>query len=263
MTQLVSPKSPWSLGDFHIIGLGMTNVGESLCDDCNVSAGARVLDLACGSGNTALSAARRGAIVTGIDLVDKLIDRAKVRAHAEGLSIAFETGNVQQLAYPDEYFDAVVSTFGVIFAPEHERTAAELLRVCKPAGTIGLSNWTVESFPAAMFALAAKYAPPPAGARPVTDWGSVAGLRRLFPDRITDMRLIDRCIHAHFNSADEMLATFKTYLGPMRAVFERIPSEQHGALEDDLRNLIIRYNRATNGTQSTAMSYVNVVLRKA
>lgn len=262
MTLVASPKSTWSLGDFHIIGLGMTNVGESLCDDCNLTAGARVLDLACGSGNTALSAARRGANVTGVDLVEKLIDRAKVRAHAEGLSVTFETGNVQQLAYPDEHFDAIVSTFGVIFAPEQEQTASELLRVCKRGGIIGLSNWTVESFPAAMFAIAAKYAPPPAGTRPATEWGSVAGLQRLFPDHIAEMRLIDRCIHAHFNSADEMLAIFKTYLGPIRALFERVPSEQHGALENDLRHLILRYNRATNGTQSTAMSYVNVVLRK-
>lgn len=262
MSTSTPATSPWSLGDFHVIGAGLTGVGELLCDDCNVGAGTQVLDLACGSGNTALAAARRGATVMGLDLIESLIERARVRAQAEGFAIDFKTGNAQQLPYADEQFDFVLSTFGVMFAPDQDQAANELLRVCKRGGTIALSNWTVESFPGAMFALAAKYAPPPPGARATTDWGGVPGLQRLFEGRVRGMRLIDHYILSRFKSADEMLAVFRAYFGPLRMLFQRVPSEQHAALENDLRNLILRYNRAVDGTQATAMSYINVIMTK-
>jgi ubiquinone/menaquinone biosynthesis C-methylase UbiE len=262
MSTSLAATTPWALGDFHVIGASIATVGDTLCEDCNVTAGARVLDLACGSGNTALGAARRGAAVTGLDLVESLIDRARARASTEGLEIDFESGNMQELPYADEQFDFVLSTFGVMFASDHDRAAREVLRVCKRGGTIGLSNWTVESFPGAMFAIAAKYAPPPAGARPATDWGGVSGLRRLFDGRIAGMRLLDHFVRAHFNSADEMLSTFRQYFGPMRSLFQRVPAEQHADLEKELLHLIARYNRAADGTQATAMSYVNVIMTK-
>jgi SAM-dependent methyltransferase len=262
MTAATRATSPWSLGDFHVIGAAHTLVGEMLCEDCGLGAGKRVLDVACGSGNTALAAARRRCAVTGLDLVDKLIERARIRAKAEGFAIDFQTGNAEQLPYEDESFDYVLSTFGVMFAPDQERAANELLRVCKTGGTIGLSNWTMESYPGSMFGLATKYSPPPAGMRAPTDWGTVPGLQRLFGARVAAMRLEDRCVHSRFSSADEMLATFKEYFGPMRMLFERVPAEQHSALEKDLRDLILRYNRATDGTQTTAMSYINVMMPK-
>lgn len=262
MTTTAQGPSPWTLGDFHVIGAPATIVGEYLCDDCSIGAGHRVLDVACGSGNTALSAARRGAAVTGLDLVDKLIDRARIRAQAEGFRIEFQTGNAEALPYEDDSFDDVLSTFGVMFAPNQEKAADELLRVCRRGGTIGLANWTLESLPGALFALASKHAAPPPGTRPAIEWGTVSGLQRLFSNRVEHVRLIDHCFQARYASADHWLATFKEYFGPMRMLYERVPAEQHAAVDDEVRSLILRYNRATDGTLSVAMSYINAILIK-
>jgi ubiquinone/menaquinone biosynthesis C-methylase UbiE len=254
--------SPWGLGDFHVIGAMHTVVGEILCDDCHLGAGARVLDVACGSGNTALAAARRGASVSGVDLVEKLIARARVRAHAEGFEIDFQTGNAEQLPYDDASFDFVISTFGVMFALDQERAAAELLRVCKPGGTIALSTWTVESFPGSMFALSATYGGAAPGMQPPTNWGTMVGLQHLFRANTRRMRVLDRCTYSHFPSIDEMVHTYKKYFGPMQMLFERVPLEQRSDLERDIRNLMLRYNRAVDGTQRTAMTYINVIMTK-
>jgi SAM-dependent methyltransferase len=254
--------SPWTIGDFHVIGAASTIVGEQLCEDVGLAAGNRVLDVACGSGNTALAAARRGCAVCGLDLYDKLIERARSRAQAEGFQIDFRTGNAEQLPYDDASFDDVLSTFGVMFAPDQERAASELLRVCKPGGTIALSNWTLESFPGAMFALGAKYGPPrPAGSRAPIEWGTVSGLKRLFGDR--EMRLIDRVMHIRFLSAEHMIGVFREYFGPMKMLFENAPPEQHALIESELSGLLARYNRATDGTLSVAMTYINVIVRNA
>jgi ubiquinone/menaquinone biosynthesis C-methylase UbiE len=255
--------SPWGLGDFHVIGAMHTVVGEILCDDCHLAAGARVLDVACGSGNTALAAARRGANVSGVDLVEKLIQRARVRAHAEGFEIDFRTGNAEQLPYDNDSFDFVLSTFGVMFALDQERAATELLRVCKTGGIIAFSAWTVESFPGSMFGLSAKYGGAPPGMQPPTNWGTMPGLQHMFAGRTRNMRVLDRCTHSHFTSIDEMIRTYKTYFGPMQMLFQRVPLEQHSDLERDIRNLILRYNRAVDGTQTTAMTYINVIMTKS
>jgi SAM-dependent methyltransferase len=262
MTATTPASSPWALGDFHVIGAANTLVGELLCEDCSLGASHRVLDVACGSGNTALAAARRGNTVTGMDLVDKLIERARIRAKAEGFDIDFQTGNCEQLPFADGSFDYVFSTFGVMFAPDQERAANELLRVCKPGGTIGLANWTVESLPGAMFALSSKYAPPPAGMRAPIEWGTVPGLQRLFGDRVVQTRVVDRCVYARFAGAADWLATFKRYFGPIVMLFERVPPEQHPAVEEELRQIALRYNRAVDGTLTAAMTYINVIMTK-
>ncbi len=261
MTTATPAPSPWSLGDFHVIGAAHTLVGELLCEDCSLGAAHRVLDVACGSGNTALAAARRGNTVTGVDLVDKLIECARMRADAEGFRIDFRTGNAEQLPFEDASFDYVLSTFGVMFAPEQERAANELLRVCKPGGTIGLSNWTLESLAGSMFALSSKYAPPPAGMRAPIEWGTAPRLKQLFGDRV-QMRVVDHHVYSRFPSVDEMITTFRRYFGPMVMLFERVPAEQHAAVEEELRQVIGRYNRATDGTLAAAMTYINVIMTK-
>lgn len=254
--------SPWTIGDFHVIGAANTIVGEVLCEDAGLTAGKRVLDVACGSGNTALAAARRGCTVSGLDLYDKLIERARVRAQAEGFEVDFIAGNCEQLPYGDETFDDVLSTFGVMFAPDQERAAGELLRVCKPGGTIAISNWTLESLPGTMFALGAKYGPPrPAGSHAAIEWGTVPGLKRLFGDR--EMRLLDRVVHMRFRSVDHMIETFREYFGPMKMLFDNAPEEKHTAIRSELADLLARYNRATDGTLCTAMTYVNVIVKNA
>lgn len=256
-----TPASPWTVGDFHVIGVGNTIVGEVLCEDAGLTAGKRVLDVACGSGNTALAAARRGAHTCGMDLYDKLIERARVRAQAEGLQIDFRAGNCEQLSYEDASFDFVFSTFGVMFAPDQERAASEMLRVCKPGGTIALANWTLESFPGAMFGLGAKYGPPrPAGAHAPIEWSTVPRLQQLFGSH--EIRLLDRTCFLRFETVEQMISTFRDYFGPMKMLFDNAPAEKHEVIKKELGELAMRYNRATDGTLCAAMSYVNVIIRK-
>lgn len=262
MTAVPTVSSPWNQGDFHIIGR-MHNAGDVLCDDCGLGAGARVLDVACGSGNTALSAARYGARVTGLDLVEKLVERARIRAQAEGFDIDFIAGTAEALPFPDATFDYVLSTFGVMFAPDQERAANELLRVCKPGGTIGLSNWTLESFAGSLFAIGRKYGPPPPpGARPPIEWGTVPGLLRLFGGKARELRLLDRSFRSDFVSFDAWFDTFRRFFGPMKTLFDNLPQEQAAVVREEIQETVTRYNRAVDGTLSVAMSYVNVLVRK-
>lgn len=252
--------SPWKLGDFHVIGAAQTVAGEWLCDDLNLTAGHRVLDVACGSGNTALAAARKSNQVTGLDLVEALVERAKARTEVEGFEVEYVTGDAEDLPFDDGAFDVVLSTFGVMFAPNQENAASELVRVCKPGGRIGLANWTPESLPGAMFRITAQYVPPSAGTHPAIEWGTVPGLQRLFGGRVRSIELIDRTIRHNFVSFDHWLATFRTYFGPVKNVFDSVDEQNAQAFEAELRENVMRYNRATDGTLSVAMSYVNVLI---
>ena len=254
-----SVSSPWALGDFHAIGR-LHNAGDPLCDDCGIDAGARVLDVACGSGNTALSAARRGARVSGLDLIDKLVERARVRAQSEGFDIDFIVGNAEQLPFADATFDYVVSSFGVMFAPDQQRAADELMRVCKPGGTIGLANWTVESLPGAMFAIASKYAPPSPAPYPPIEWGTVSGLNRLFGGRVRRIRLLDRSFRSHMRNFDDWFGLMRTYFGPMKMLFDNLPEDKAGPVREEFAQVTARYNRATDGTLAPQMAYVNVII---
>jgi SAM-dependent methyltransferase len=256
-------ESPWAQGDFHVIGVGQLLVGELLCDDIDLTAGNAVLDIACGSGNTALAAARRGNDVTGLDLIEALVERARRRAEAEGFSIEFVTGNAEALPFADASFDVVLSTFGVMFAPNQQLAADEMLRVCKPGGIIGLATWTPESAPGAMFRLTSKYLPPRPGATPpIAGWGNVPGLKKLFGDRIAGLRLVDHSVRQRFESVDAWIATFREYFGPVRQTFAALEGGQQAAYERDLRELIAGYNRATDGSLAVAMSYLNVIAEK-
>jgi SAM-dependent methyltransferase len=228
-----------------------------------MGAGNTVLDVACGSGNTALAAARRRNAVTGLDLVDDLIERARLRARAEGFEMQFLTGTAEQLPFPDAQFDYVLSTFGVMFAPDQQRAADELLRVCKPGGTIGLANWTLESFPGAMFRVSAQYMPPPPpGMRPAIEWGTVPGLQRLFGNRVENVRLVDRTVRMRFTSLDALFATFRDYFGPVNTLYNSLDEGKRESYEREMVETAARYNRSIDGTVSIAMSYVNVVMQK-
>lgn len=260
---MTSTVSPWQSGDFHVIAAEHVIVGEYLCDDCDLGAGNTVLDLACGSGNTALAAARRRNRVTGLDLAEGLIARAKGRAEVEGFDIQFVVGTVEDLPFPDESFDYVLSTFGVMFAPDQQRTANEIVRVCKPGGRIGLANWTLESLPGALFRMTGQYAPaPPPGPHPPIEWGTVPGLLRLFGDRVTRMRLIDREVRQRAVSMDEWIAMYRNYHGPFQLLYNALDAEKRDAFERELRETAMRYNRAADGTISIALTYVNVIMEK-
>ena len=173
-------QGTWSSGDYAVIGTTLQLTGESLCEALDVAAGERVLDVAAGNGNVALAAARRGCEVTATDYVPALLDGTRARAAAEGLTIDVREADAEALPFADESFDVVVSTFGVMFTPNQEQSAAELLRVCRPGGRIGLTNWTPEGFIGQMFKIVGRYAPPPAGIRSPLEWGKEARLAELF-----------------------------------------------------------------------------------
>ena len=181
-------QQAWAAGDFAVVGTGQQIVGEALCEAVDLRAGSRVLDVACGAGNTALAAARRFAEVVGVDYVPALLARGRERAAAERLPVAFQEGDAEALPFPDASFDVVLSTFGVMFAPDQAQAAAELLRVCRPGGTIGLANWTPEGFTGQSSAIRNRYAPPPPGLAPPGRWGTEDGVRALLGEGVADVR---------------------------------------------------------------------------
>jgi SAM-dependent methyltransferase len=249
----------WSAGDFHVIGVGQLIVGEILCEEIVLTAGARVLDVGCGAGNTSLAAARRMARVSGIDIVPALLDRARRRAEAEGLELDLREGDAQAVPYPDASFDVVLSTFGAMFAPDHERTASELLRVCRPGGTIGMANWTPQSFVGDLFRLTATFVPPSVPTRPAVEWGSGPRLRELFGDHLTSLRLSDHVWRHRFHSAGQWLEVFRNWFGPILRAFEALDEPRAAEYARELIALVHRHNRATDGTVLAAYEYVNVI----
>jgi SAM-dependent methyltransferase len=176
-------QAAWSTGDYSAVGARLYITSELLCEAVDLRAGERVLDVACGSGNAALAAARRFCQVTGVDYVPALLERARERAQAERLEATFQEGDAEALPFPDASFDVVLSTCGAMFAPDQEQTASELLRVCRPGGRIGMVNWTPDSYVGGLFKAIGGHLLPPPGVRPPVQWGSEERLRELFgPD---------------------------------------------------------------------------------
>jgi SAM-dependent methyltransferase len=253
----------WSQGDFARAGAEQVIVGELLCRAIDVHPGERVLDVAAGSGNAALAAARRGARVTATDFVPQLLQTAARRAEAEGLELETREADAQALPFADGAFDVVLSTFGVMFAPDQAGAARELLRVCRPGGRIGLTAWTPSSVMAATQAIAAQYAPPRPGARSPFEWGTEARVCELLGDGITelDARVLatDMCgaspaARVEFNRA---------YVGPVKAVFDRLDPDAQQTLAAELAGCLHRFNRATDGTLVAGADYLQVTATRA
>jgi SAM-dependent methyltransferase len=241
------------------VGNLLVLMGERLCEAVDLRPGARVLDVATGSGNTALAAARRFCDVTGVDYVPELLHQARERAAAEGLPVTFAEGDAEALPFPDASFDVVLSTLGVMFAPDQERAAAELLRVCRPGGTIGLTCWTPEGFIGQQFALFARYAPPPAGLRPATRWGTEAGLRELLGDGVACLRAA-RCAWTwRYPSAASYLGHFRTYYGPTVKAFAALDAAAQERLAAEMDELVARFNRSGDETMIVPADYLEVV----
>ena len=255
-------RAIWSAGDFHLIGVGQLIVGEILCEEVGLTAGARVLDVACGSGNTSLAAARRMARVSGLDIVPARLERAHRRAEAEGLELDLREGDAQALPYADASFDVVLSTFGAMFAPDQERTASELLRVCRPGGVVGMANWTPTSFVGDIFRLTARFVPPPVATRAAVEWGSGERLRELFGDRVASLRLSEHCWRHRFESAEQWVDVFRRWYGPTVRAFAALDEARAKDYAAELVALVHRYNRATDGTVLAAYDYLNVIAVK-
>ena len=254
----------WSEGDFAKIGNRAQIVGEHLCETVDLLSVERVLDVACGSGNAALAAARRFADAVGVDYVPELLAHGRQRAAAEGLEVEFVEGDAQALPFDDASFDVVLSTFGAMFAPDQEKTAAELLRVCRPGGRIGMANWTPEGLiGGGMFAIIAEHAPPLAGVDPPTLWGTEVRLGELFGDGISELRVEPQVINFRARSPEHWLDYFRTYFGPMRMAFARVGDDGALALENDLLEVMRTHNRAGGKALVAPAEYVEVVATRA
>jgi ubiquinone/menaquinone biosynthesis C-methylase UbiE len=255
-------QAAWASGDYAVIGTSLQIVGETLCEALDIRSGDRVLDVAAGNGNATLAAARRWCRVTSTDYVPALLEKAKLRAPAEGLDVTFETADAEALPQADASFDVVLSTFGVMFAPNQERAASEMLRVCKPGGKIGLANWTPEGFIGHLFKTIGKHLPPPAGVRPPALWGTMERLNELFRTG-GSVSATPRVFVFRYRSPEHWVDVFRTWYGPVHKAFAALPADQQEVLEADLLALIGRFNRAGDGTMVVPSDYLEVVVTRA
>jgi len=252
----------WSAGDYAVVGTTLQIVGESLCEALDLRAGERVLDVAAGNGNATLAAARRWCDVVSTDYVPTLLERGRARASAEGLPVKFEQADAENLPYPDHSFDAVLSTFGVMFTPDQDKAAAEMARACKPGGRIGLANWTPSSFVGEIFKTMGKYVVPPAGMKSPALWGTEARLQELFDGRLDSISIERRDFVFRYHSAAHWLEVFRTFYGPMQKAFGALDTAKQEALNADLIALAESFNRATDGTLVAPSEYLEVVIRR-
>jgi ubiquinone/menaquinone biosynthesis C-methylase UbiE len=255
-------QSTWSAGDYAVVGTTLQIVGESLCEAVDLRAGERVLDVACGNGNVALAAARRFGRVVGVDYVPELLARGRERAVGDRLVIEFREGDAEQLPFADAAFDVVLSSFGVMFTPDQEAAARELLRVCRPGGRIGLANWTPDGFIGQLFKVLGAHVPPPPGLRSPAVWGTHARLAELFGTRAAAIQVTPRQYVFRYRSADHWLEVFQSYYGPIHVAFTKLPPEGQAALAADLEALLGRFDRSGGGSLVVPGDYLEVVITR-
>lgn len=251
-------QATWAAGDYAVVGTTLQIVGERLCEAVDLRAGERVLDVAAGNGNASLAAARRWAAVTASDYVGALLDRAKERAAAERLAIEFRQADAEALPFDDASFDVVLSTFGVMFTPNQEKAASEMVRVCRPGGRIGLANWTPEGFIGQLFRTIGKYMPPPAGVKSPALWGTEARLQGLFAGHA--VAVTKQVFNFRYRSAAHWLEIFKSYYGPTNRAFATLDADKQGALEADIVDLLGRLNRGGEDALIVPSEYLEVVV---
>ena len=255
-------KVAWASGDYAVIGTTLQIVGENLAEACDLRCDEEVLDVAAGNGNATLAAARRGCLVTSTDYVAMLLERGQDRARAEHLEVTFQVADAEALPFADGSFAAVLSTFGVMFAPDQDKAAAELARVCRRGGRIGLANWTPEGFVGQMFKTLGRYLPPPAGAQPPSNWGTEAWLHKHFDDHDFVVQVTRREFNFRYRSAAHFIDIFRHWYGPVHKAFAALPPESGQALESDLADLLNRSNRAGADSLVVPSEYLEVVVNK-
>lgn len=253
-------QAMWASGDFAVIGVTLQIVGESLAEAADIRAGERVLDVAAGNGNASLAAARRFARVTSTDYVPALLEKGRARAAAEGLQLSFLVADAEHLPCADQSFDVVLSSFGAMFAPDHARAAAEMVRVLRPGGRIALANWTPEGGVGQLMQLLGRHVPPPVELRSPLLWGTETHLRELFGG--LEMQGERKTFKFRYASAAHWLQIFRDYFGPLHQAFAALAPGPAHALELDILTLLERCN--TGGANSLVMpaEYLEVVLRK-
>jgi ubiquinone/menaquinone biosynthesis C-methylase UbiE len=256
-------QATWASGDFAVVGTTLQIVGETLAEAADVCSGEQVLDIAAGNGNATLAAARRFAHVTSTDYVRDLLEKGAVRARAEGLHVKFEVADAEALPYPDDTFDVALSTFGMMFAPDHDRTAAEALRVVRSGGRIGMANWTPEGFIGQLFKLIGKHLPPPAGLKSPALWGAEPYIVQLFGREATDIRCERRIFNFRYESPAHWVQIFRDFYGPTHKAFAALPSEGQARLEADLLDLLDRLNVGGRRSLVVPGEYLETVIVKA
>lgn len=253
-------RSTWMAGDFGEIAKYSSVWAEEFISRLPLTPGVKVLDVACGTGNLSIPAARRGAIVTGADIATNLLEQGRERAAREGLKIQFEEGDAEQLPYEDAAFDFVVSMFGAMFAPRPERAAAELIRVCRPGGQIAMANWTPEGFSGKIFKLNAKYSPPPPGLPPPVLWGDEQTVRERFRDGVSDLKMIRRpCLMDYPFDENEVVEFFRRFFGPTQRAFEALDASKQKEMHEELVRLWKEHNRATDATTKVESEFLEVI----
>jgi SAM-dependent methyltransferase len=255
-------QGAWSSGDYAVVGTTLQIVGEQLCEALDIHSGQKVLDVAAGNGNITLAAARRWCDVVSTDYVPSLLKSGRLRAAAEGLSVEFKEADAEALPFANASFDAVVSTFGVMFTPNQDKAAAELLRVCKSGGKIGLANWTPEGFIGQLFKTLGKYLPPPAGAKSPALWGTEARIKEMFGASAVSIKAERLNFNFRYRSPGHFLEVFRNYYGPMLKAFAALDATNQQGLRNDLLVLIARMNRAEDGTMIVPSEYLEIAVIK-
>jgi SAM-dependent methyltransferase len=255
-------QGAWSSGDYAVAGTTLQIVGEQLCEALDVRSGQKVLDVAAGNGNVSLAAARRFCDVVATDYVPALLERARERADADRLAITFREADAEALPFADASFDAVVSTFGVMFTPDQDSAAAEMVRVCRPGGKIGLANWTPEGFIGQLFKTIGKHLPPPAGVRSPALWGTRARLTELFGPHAASIGLAQRHFVFRYRSPAHWMEVFRTYYGPLLKAFAALEPPAQAALEQDVLALIGQFNRSGDESMVVPAEYLEVVITR-
>jgi len=255
-------QAAWASGDYAVVGATLQIVGETLAEVVDLPSGSKVLDVAAGNGNATLAFARRGCDVVSTDYVPALLDRARRRAAAEGYDIAFREADAEALPFADRSFDAVVSTFGVMFAPNQAEAAAELVRVCRPGGRIGLANWTPDSFIGQLFKTIGKHVPPPAGVNSPALWGSSDWIEKTFSARARSIAIEHRNFVFRYRSPEHFVDVFRTFYGPVHKTFLALDRAGQAELERDLLATIARFDTARDGSARVASEYAEIVITR-
>lgn len=254
-------QATWASGDFAVVGTTLQIVGELLAEAADVCGGEQVLDVAAGNGNATLAAARRFATVTSTDYVPALLDKGRARAQAEGLDVTFQVADAEALPFEDGQFDCVLSTFGVMFAPDHARSAAEMLRVLRPGGRIGVASWTPDGFIGQMFRVVGSYVPPPAGVASPLLWGTEAHLHELFGAGAT-LRCSRRDFNFRYRSAEHLVQVFRDFYGPVLKAFAALDGDRQAALQRDLVELARNNDRSGGRALVAPAAYLEAVIVK-
>ncbi len=254
-------QAAWTSGDYSQVGVTLQIVGESLCEAIDLRAGERVLDVAAGNGNATLAAARRFAEVTSTDYVAKLLEKGRARAEAEHLPVNFRVADAENLPFYDESFDVVLSTYGVMFTPNQEQAATQMMRVLRPGGRIGLANWTPDGFIGQLFKTVGRYVAPPAGVKPPSLWGTETRLVELFGPRAADIRATRKVFNFRYRSAQHWIDLFRNYYGPVLKAFAALDAKHQTSLDADLKALIAQFDRG-GSTLVIPSEYLEVVIVK-